>query len=88
MICHLFNALNSRKLGKESGMKYALKNKQLLEGLALTLILQVIITQYGGTVFNTVPLNMMMWLKMIGVATFIIIFDEGYRWVERHLSKK
>lgn len=88
MICHLFNALNSRKLGKESGMKYALKNKQLLGGLALTLILQVIITQYGGVVFNTVPLNMMMWLKMIGVATFIIIFDEGYRWVERHLSKK
>lgn len=88
MICHLFNALNSRKLGKESGMKYALKNKQLLGGLALTFILQVIITQYGGVVFNTVPLNMMMWLKMIGVATFIIVFDEGYRWIERHLSKK
>lgn len=87
MVCHLFNAFNSRKLGSESIIQYGLKNKQLLGGLALTFILQVIITQYGGVVFNTVPLNINMWLKILGTATTVIIFDEAYRWIERCLSK-
>lgn len=88
MVCHLFNAFNSRKLNSESSIKYAFKNKQLLGGLALTFVLQVLITQYGGVVFNTVPLTMSMWLKILGTATSVIILDEAYRWVDRHISKK
>ena len=88
MVCHLFNAFNSKKLTSESGLKHAFKNKQLLGGLLLTFILQVIITQYGGAIFNTVPLSMSMWLKILGTAMLVIVFDEIYRWIERCLSKK
>ena len=88
MVCHLFNAFNSRKLGSESVIRYAFKNKPLLGGLALTFILQVVITQYGGILFNTIPLDMSMWLKIIGTSCIVIIVDEGYRWIERHISKK
>ncbi len=83
MVCQLFNALNSRKLESESLRDYRLKNKKMIGVLTLTFILQMIITQFGGTLFNTVPLSIVTWLKIIGIGICVLIMDEGARWLGR-----
>ena len=88
MVCQLFNALNSRKLESESLRNYGLRNKKMIGVLVLTFILQMIMTQFGGRLFNTVPLNTVTWLKIIGIGICVLIIDEGARWIERRNSRR
>lgn len=53
----------------------------------LTFGLQVIITQFGGAVFGTVPLSLAMWGKIILTAFSVIILSELLR-LARHLISK
>ena len=88
MVCQLFNAFNSRKLGNESLVKYGFNNKKLIIVLILTFFLQIGITQFGGSLFNTVPLNFMMWVKIVTVGASLIVWDEAVRWGQRKLELK
>ena len=36
-------------------------------------VLQVIIVQFGGSVFNTVPLSFEQWVKIIGATASILV---------------
>ena len=85
-VCQIFNAFNSRKLGSESIINYGLKNGKMIGVLILTFILQIIITQFGGSLFNTVPLDLMIWLKIVGIGILVIVLDEVIRYVERKLG--
>ena len=85
-VCQIFNAFNSRKLGSESIINYGLKNSKMIVVLILTFGLQIIITQFGGRFFNTVPLGLMLWLKIIGIGMLVIILDEIIRYMERKLN--
>ena len=76
VLFQIINALNCRKLNYESSLKYGFKNKKMFLSLLITFILQVIITQWGGVVFNTVPLEWTMWVKLILVALGIFVYDE------------
>ncbi|MEE1073488.1 MAG: cation-translocating P-type ATPase C-terminal domain-containing protein, partial [Cellulosilyticum sp.] len=88
MVCQLFNAFNSRKLGNESLVKYGFNNKKLIIVLILTFFLQIGITLFGGSLFNTVPLNFMMWVKIVTVGASLIVWDEAVRWIQRKLELK
>lgn len=87
MVCQLFNAINSRKLKSESIREYGFKNKKMIGVLALTFILQMAITQLGGKVFNTVPLSITMWLKIVAIGSCLLILDEWIRWIERKMKQ-
>ena len=50
--------------------------------------LQIIITQFGGKVFGTVPLEVLDWLKVLGVSLSIIVLDEVVRLVRRLVGNK
>ena len=77
VIFQLFNALNSRDLtGKSIFTNGFFRNKLLLGMFVLTFVLQVIITQFGGPVFKTVPLSPIQWGWITGVAFSVIVFDE------------
>ena len=82
-ICQLFNAFNSRKLGCESLIKYGFKNKKLFVVMGITFVLQVMITQFGGDVFRTVPLGITIWIKILGVGLLVVVLDELIRWAEK-----
>lgn len=86
MVCQLFNAFNSRKLRGESIRNYGLKNKKMLLVMALTFGLQVVITQFGGSLFNTAPLSLMIWLKILGIGLMVVVLDEIMVWIERKLD--
>lgn len=81
----LFNAFNSRELGTKSILKNIGHNKMMLFVFFLTFSLQVLITQFGGAVFDTVPLPPIMWLKITLLSFSVILISELYKLVRKHV---
>lgn len=86
----LFNALNCREFGLVSIIPNFLKNKTALQILSLTFLIQILVTQFASTFFNTMPLSLNMWIKIIVVGATVVLFNElmklGLRGV--NLSRK
>ena len=53
----------------------------------IILIGQIIIVEFGGKVFRTVPLNLMEWLYIIGGTSIVLWFGEIWRWIMRMKKK-
>ena len=83
ILFQLFNAFNCRELDETPMYKNLLRNKLMFGVFLLVLILQIAITQFGGAVFGTVPLSIIMWIKMIATAFTIIILSEGIKFIRR-----
>ena len=88
VLFQLFNALNCRELGDKSIFPNFFKNKLMLGAFCIAFALQVVITQFGGSVFGTVPLEVLDWVKVLGVSLSIVVLDELVRLVRRSLSKQ
>ncbi|MBU5480936.1 calcium-translocating P-type ATPase, PMCA-type [Blautia sp. MSJ-19] len=88
VLFQLFNAFNCRELDDTPMFKNLLKNKLMLGVFLLVLILQGIITQFGAAVFETVPLSVGMWGKMLLTAFTVIILNEGIKAVKRLFRRK
>lgn len=72
----LFNAFNCRELHSVSIFKNLFKNKIMLLVVGCTFILQILIIQFAGAFFGTVPLDFIMWVKIFGVSFSVIILSE------------
>lgn len=72
----LFNAFNCRELHSVSIFKNLLKNKLMLLVVGCTFILQILIIQFAGAFFGTIPLNLEMWLKLFGAAASVVVLSE------------
>ncbi len=83
VLFQLFNAFNCRELDETPVWKNIMKNKLMLGVFLLVLILQFVITQFGGAVFETVALSAGMWLKMMATAFTVIILNEVIKAVKR-----
>ena len=83
VLFQLFNAFNARELGNNSIFKNFLKNHIMLAVFAGTFVLQIIITQFGGTVFDTNGLNIIDWLKVFAMALSIIVVSEVVKLIRR-----
>lgn len=76
VVFQLFNAFACREIGGAGIIKNLFKNKTMLAVFALTFCLQVMITQLGGVFFGTVPLSIVMWIKITVLALTVIIVSE------------
>ena len=54
----------------------------------IILIGQIVIVQWGGKVFRTVPLTLAQWLYIIGSTSIVLWVGEIWRWIKRIKSKK
>ncbi len=88
VVMHLFNAFNSRELTDTSIFKNLLNNRLMLLVFGLTFLLQVIITQYGGIFYGTIPLSLAMWMKIIGLGLLVILVSEVFKAVKRAVLKR
>ena len=52
-----------------------------------TFILQVIIIQFAGAFFGTIPLDLMMWGKLFGTASSVVVLSELVRLCWRCIKK-
>ncbi len=87
VLFQIFNAFNARELGEDSLFKNLLSNKPMLCVMAATLGLQVLITQFGTLVFDTVPLGLTAWLKAFALSLSIVVFTEVYKVIMRPVKK-
>ena len=88
VIFHLLNAFNSRELSDTSIFINLTKNKIMLLVFGFTFILQVIITQFGGAFFRTIPLTFVIWIKIGCLAFSVIIASEIFKAIKRFLRKE
>ena len=54
----------------------------------IILIGQIIIVEFGGKVFRTVPLTLSEWLIIIGSTSIVLWVGEIWRWIQRLKTKK
>jgi Ca2+-transporting ATPase len=87
VIFQLLNSFNSRELTDQSILTHFSKNKLMLLVFGITFLLQVIITQFGGAIYNTVPLPVDMWIKIIGLGSTVIIASELFKLFKRLIIK-
>lgn len=74
VLMQLFNAFACRRLG--SSKPQIMANKPMLAVFAFVFVLQIVITQFCGAFFDTVPLPFIMWLKLTALAFAAIIVSE------------
>lgn len=91
VLFQLFNAFNCRELHTQSIFVHLLKNKLMLIVVGCTFALQVLIIQFAGDFFGTVPLDFVLWLKLFAIAFGVIVISELTKLVIRlvaRISKK
>lgn len=88
VVMQLFNAFNAREPGLRSIFPTIGSNKLMIAVMAVTFGLQIVITQLGGVVFNTVPLGALDWLKIVATALTVVLFTEGYKLLLRPVRKR
>ena len=49
----------------------------------IILIGQIVIVEWGGEVFRTVPLTLSQWLCIIGSTSIVLWVGEIWRWIQR-----
>lgn len=79
----LFNAFNCREFGANSIIPNLLKNKIFLYVISITGLAQLIFTQLFSAFFDTVPLDVITWLKVLGLAALVIVVNEIVKFVVR-----
>lgn len=72
----LFNAFNCRELYATSIFKHLLKNRIMLLVISITFFLQILIIQFAGAFFGTVPLGLVMWIKIFILTFSVILISE------------
>lgn len=84
----LFNAFNCRELHAVSIFKHLLKNKIMLLVISITFLIQIIIIQFAGAFFGTVPLDLFMWIKIFLVTFSVVLISETVKLCYRILIRK
>lgn len=87
VLFQLFNAFNAREFEADSIFPNFFTNKYLLIAIGVSFLVQVLVVTIGGSVFKTVPLQLITWLQLIGYSLSIIIFSELVKLVKRLIKK-
>lgn len=87
VLFQLFNAFNCRELHSESILTHLTKNKLMLFIVGLTFVLQVLIIQFAGAFFGTVPLPLTLWLKLFAIAFSVVVLSELIKFIRRKAVK-
>ncbi|HEX3150118.1 MAG TPA: calcium-translocating P-type ATPase, PMCA-type [Gemmataceae bacterium] len=76
----LWNQINCRALTPEhSGLRHIWRNATFLGILMVTLVGQVLIVTFGGSMFAVEPLSLVDWLAIVGATSSVLIFAEVVR---------
>ena len=83
----LFNAFNCREFGLDSIIPNFTKNTLAFKIIGATAIVQIFVTQVFSGFFNATPLDATMWIKVIGLASLVIIVNELVKAILRMFYK-
>ncbi|MBE6050924.1 MAG: calcium-translocating P-type ATPase, PMCA-type [Clostridium sp.] len=84
----LFNAFNCREFGTDSIIPNFTKNKTALIIIGITAVAQFVFTEVFSKFFDSVPLSLAMWGKVILLAFMVIVVNEFVKLVLRLFKSK
>ena len=89
VMLQFWNLFNARCLGAIHSAFYRLhKNVMFIIIALLILALQIVIVQFGGAMFRTVPLKLCDWIFVICATSIVLWIGEIHRGIKRHKMKK
>jgi Ca2+-transporting ATPase len=84
VLLQFWNLFNARCLGlTQSALSGIFDNKAFVAIASTILIGQILIIQFGGNIFRTVPLSISDWLWIISSTSIILWIGEIYRYFQR-----
>ncbi len=84
VLLQLWNLFNARSLGRvKSAFSGLFENKAFLGIAAIILIGQILIVQFGGDIFRTVPLTLSDWVGIIAATSIVLWVGEIWRALQR-----
>lgn len=84
----LFNAFNSREFGTDSIIPNFTKNALAIKVILITGIAQILCVEVFRDFFNSVHLDLIMWIKILALGSSIILVNECVKFILRLLNKK
>ncbi|PWM72392.1 MAG: calcium-translocating P-type ATPase, PMCA-type [Bacillota bacterium] len=82
----LFNAFNSRQVGKTSAFADLKNNRLMPLTFGLTFLIHVFIVQVAHKAFGVSPLSFGVWVKTVLAAATVVLISEAYKAVYRLMS--
>ncbi len=88
VMLQFWNLFNARCFGLNSSVfSGMLKNKWFVAIVAVIFIGQLVVVQFGGEFFRTVPLSIKDWAFIVALSSVVLWIGEIWRWIERVRSK-
>lgn len=84
----LFNAFNSKELGKESIFSGFWKNKIMVFTFAFVFLVHVLIVNFFPSIFGVAPMRFKTWLNCIGVSSLVVFVVEFFKLMYRLAKRK
>lgn len=84
----LFNAFNCREFGTDSIIPNFMKNTLAIKVILCTGIAQILFTQIFREFFNSVPLSLMTWIKVLALSSTVIMVNEVVKFILRKINRK
>ena len=89
VMLQVWNLFNAKALGStESAFSGIQKERGLVFVLCVTVIVQVLIVEFGGQMFRTDSMSLMEWLTVTAATSIVIWIGEGIRLTERLWIRK
>ena len=83
VMLQFWNMFNAKCFGlRESAFSNISKNASFIVIAALIFVGQILMVQYGGSVFRTVPLSLRDWLIIIGGTSIVFWIGEIWRMIQ------
>ena len=83
----LFNAFNCREFGTDSIIPNFMKNTLAIKVILLKGAMQILFTRIFNAFFNSVPLSFIMWIKVLALASMIIVVNDLVKFILRTMKK-
>lgn len=89
VLLQFWNQFNARTLGSNrSAFSGIFENPYFLSVCAIILVGQILIVTFGGQAFRVVPLDAMMWIKLLAVTSLVLWVGEIARFIARMSAPK
>ncbi|CAN5402729.1 hypothetical protein BH11PLA2_BH11PLA2_27740 [soil metagenome] len=80
VLLQFWNLFNAKAMGRRGSVLLTLHNNPSFLAIAAAILVgQVLLVQYGGEVFRTVPLSVMDWLALLGITSIVLWIGEAVR---------
>jgi Ca2+-transporting ATPase len=89
VLLQFWNLFNAKCMGRsESVFAGLFNNTSFLLVVGIILLGQILIVQFGGSVFRTVPLAWTEWLVLFASTSIVLWVGEGVRLIRRHMRNR